>query len=536
MNVILNYVVNHIYKESGKSLKESLSVLDKMFEDKSIDENTLVKLNIDGRELSLKDFLLQRYNENMDNDIIDLLKKHTKIELGDRDAFLTLLNVLRSLKVEYILHKADESINYFLSLNIPAIKIVNYINNNYDKEYDEIKNEHPATFFNLILKSILNIQLFEKIMVNYLGVDNIRENLEKHISKEYLGLTFSNSTSVVNLCNAYPELRGIKVKSNKSFIQELILNSPDTINSLDLTNEEKKELIDLYFKEKIEVYNPVLSSDEMIFSRPEWYRTKCGTSDVLGSYVSSHAFMGVDSVFKRLDKKIQESGDLKKFILSRPHNLLLEYLLNDRNKISYKHLKKITKKFPELLERECHNGFLESKISGRIKDADFDLAIIKELPSNILLTSDPSVLAEWVDSVLFFDYSSHYNFEEINFFEGVKKLIIDSIKNNFEETNEDVSKVLLKIKLQEDIHRILKNAHSVIFENTIEFEIDKLIKSYSFSYKELKSMDAIDSLMINGYLANDYLMKMKTNEEKEMILSSINEDAQEDGLKSKKRI
>ena len=120
--------------------------------------------------------------------------------------------------------------------------------------------------------------------------------------------------------------------------------------------------------------------------------------------------------------------------------------------------------------------------------------------------------------------------------EGVKELIIASIKNNFEETNEDVSKVLLKIEMQKDIEKIFKNSHNVIFENTIEYEIKKIIKNYNLGYEDIKAMSAIDSLMINGYLENDYLIKMKTEEEKKLILSSINENAQEDDLKSKKRM
>lgn len=359
MSVVTSYVMNNIYRESGHGLLEALDVLQHLFDSGDVNQETIIERKIDGERISIKEMLFEKYAVYHNEDIINFLNKNgiTK-EAGEEESYLALLNLLKSLKNEYIEHIAEEKIKSFMSLNIHPEKIVSYLHSANNAESEK---NNPSLFFDLIINNSLNVYLFKVIFEDYLGFEHVRKPLEDFIITHVINLTFSSASKTIALCNSYPELREINVKSNRvngsdmSLLEKLIIESPDvTLQNMNLSESEKMRLVDFFYEKEIISQHilPKNSAINTIKMKKDWFSTclRDGKTDLV-SVLTSKSSQGVGVVLSEL-----KNTKLKQYLKERRENLLVEYLTNNDGRYVKAYLNKIEKHLPELLTRENKKG------------------------------------------------------------------------------------------------------------------------------------------------------------------------------------
>lgn len=546
MNIIANYVMNNIYRDVGSRLSESLQALQHLLDTKQVNADTVIERAIDAQQTTIREMLFEKYGSLFNDDIIDFLNKNniTK-ETSDEESYLALLNTLKSLKNEYIEHKAEEKIKAFMSLNMKPEKIVAYLHSESTKSTDkDVRNDfnRPEVFFNLMICSNLNTYLFKVIFEEYLGLENVKDLVKDFIIDKATILTFSSASNTIRLCNAYPELREINVKSHRvngkemSLLKKLMIESPDsTIKEIEVSESEKMRLVEFFYDEKIKSQSidslSKTSAIEVIKMKKDWFSTclKDGKTDLV-SVLTRESSQGVGFVLSEL-----KNPEMKQYLKEREENLLVEYLTNKDGRHVKTHLNKIEKHLPELLTRENKKGVIGLLLKGfgydQIKEKETDL--LKNYSSRVLMTSDAEELLKFANRKARILYTTQDYNAKIQY-DDVYKMVMLAVKENFEGRECEKSReAVKKLELQHQISHLFIMNNSTTFENGINKEIENTIEKSGLNANQLSGLLSVENLMINGYLDADYIVKKRAKEERDVLLNSLTPD---ESLKAKKRI
>jgi len=541
MNIIANYVMNNIYRDVGSRLSEGLQALQHLLDTNQVNPDTVIERAIDEQKITIRDMLFEKYGSGFNNEVIEFLNKNniTK-ETNDEESYIALLNTLKSLKGEYIEHKAQEKIKAFMSLNIKPEKIVSYLHSEFSHE--DMRNDfnRPEIFFNLMICSDLNTYLFKVIFEEYLGIENVKDLIKDFIVEKATTLTFSSVSNTIRLCNAYPEFRNINVKSHRingkdmSLLEKLIVDSPDlTIKEIEASESEKMRLVEFFYDEKIKSVEDLsgASAIEVIKMKKDWFSTclKDGKTDLVSvfTYRNSQDIGLVLSDLKNLE--------LKQYLKEREENLLVEYLANKSGRYVKTHLNKIEKHLPELLTRENKKGVIGLLLNGfgygQITEKETNF--LKNYPSKILMTSDPEELLRFANRKVCIEYNSQ-DYQKKKQYDEVSTMIMSAVKENFEGKDCGmVREAIAKLELQDKISRLFRMSYSTFLENGINKEIENTIEKSGLSANQLSEVLSLENLVLNGYLDKNYIDRKRTYEERDVLLNSI---ASDDDLKVKKRI
>jgi len=548
MNTIENYVMNNIYRDVGTRLSEGLHALQHLLDTKQVNPDTVIERAIDAQKITIREMLFEKYGSSFNDEIVVFLNKNniTK-ETSDEESYLALLNTLKSLKNEYIEHKAEERIKAFMSLNIKPEKIVAYLHSESTRSTDkDMRNDfnRPEVFLNLMLCSNLNTYLFKVIFEEYLGLENVKDLVKDFIIDKATILTFSSASNTIRLCNAYPELREINVKSHRvngkemSLLEKLMIESPDsTIKEIEVSESEKMRLVEFFYDEKIKSQSidslSKTSAIEVIKMKKDWFSTclKDGKTDLV-SVLTRESSQGVGFVLSEL-----KNPEMKQYLKEREENLLVEYLTNKDGRYVKTHLNKIEKHLPELLTRENKKGvigFLLKKEFGyydQITEKETDL--LKNYSSRVLMTSDAEELLQFANRKACVLYNTQDYTTKIQY-EVVYNMVMSAVKENFEGRECEKSReAVKKLELQHQISRLFIMNNSTTFENGINKEIENTIEKSGLNANQLSGLLSVENLMINGYLDADYIVKKRAKEERDVLLNSLTPD---ESLKAKKRI
>jgi len=546
MNIIANYVMNNIYRDVGTRLSESLQALQHLLDTKQVNADTVIERNIDAQKITIRDMLFEKYGSLFNDEIIDFLNKNniTK-ETSDEESYLALLNTLKSLKNEYIEHKAEEKIKAFMSLNMKPEKIVAYLHSESTRSTDkDVRNDfnRPEVFFNLMICSNLNTYLFKVIFEEYLGLENVKDLVKDFIIDKATILSFSSASNTIRLCNAYPEFREINVKSHRingkemSLLEKLMIESPgSTIKEMEISENEKMRLVELFYDEKIKSKSPdylsKTSAIEVIKMKKDWFSTclKDGKTDLV-SVLTRESSQGVGVVLSEL-----KNPELKKYLKEREENLLVEYLANKDGRYVKTHLNKIEKHLPELLMRENKKGVISFLLKGfgydQITEKETDL--LKNYSSRVLMSSDADELLNFANRKARILYPTQDYTAKIQY-DKVYNMVMLAVKENFEGRECEKSREAVeKLELQHQISRLFKMNISTTFENGINKEIENTIENSGLNANQLGELLSLENLIINGYLDADYIVKKRAKEERDVLLNSLTPD---ESLKAKKRI
>lgn len=534
----------------GQLMNEKLSVL---LEDKDFSYNSNkkaaslffhIKDELNSGFATLEENVTDRFGKIKIKNVLEklitesgILKARNVIEeytvdyenLTDRQAYIQLRSFLSDL---YDDNPANEEIkkrvDEFLAQKINPAKITNFLNN------DDQSDKHLKDIFLNMFAFENNIGLFDSLVVQYLGYENIKSFLINEIN-QFTKAPYFNSVSAFKLCQAFPFLKEIPiiidgVKSN--YYQNIFELYFSEISKLNI--QEKEEMLrmtDVFFKNHIESRN---DSDVMLrtyhipvlLCNKDWYKATCKNkkSDVISLMLKNDSS---DSTFLLAIAKNKGNNDeLKEYVHSREENLLIEYL-NETGLHSRMILyKKLLARFPLLQERKNKRGLLDSIMQRENfmvlekKHAKW----YKEMPVNLLLGEDSEHIFNLSVSMpsLKNDYRQmHSGYREI--YVELLELMINCLQDISVFQDENIEKAIQRFSLQKAMVEFIKTNEPSNHDEDI-IEVKKIIEDDKYgleSYNDFEEFVLIKNLSELGYLPDYYLKEKKSEYEKSYIESAV---------------
>lgn len=515
----MNKILNFIIKNTGShSYKEVFEIIDDLLINKQITLDTIIKKK-DQNEISLKDFIIEFYKENLfDVDVVNFINKYgININFDNEDSYLSLMKFLNKCLVSNK-DEIDSSWNNFKEKNPSGEGIVDYLNNwnlnNMDSFFQLIFENNPSNVA-FIFKEVIN---------NYLGFENIQNIFRSFISNK--SLFYPDLEGMINLLNENPYLINFRDKREKTVIENIFLKYPDKIlNNVEMNENTKKELIDLYFKRNFENQEPVIIKDisknpniETFLSKEDWFKTIYEGKDIVSELVKEEDKKGIIEIAFEKDDKF------KNYLLERKENLLIEYLSCNFN-FSLKGYAFLEKGLPSLLKRENNeHGVLDVLLNGSntifYKNNSF-LNLLGSLPYPMLLTSSSKNLLNWIDNIPFYNMSISplHNNAKKESFDKLFHLALTSLDNVFNKNmNIEVKEARDKLILQCKIKELFIMPTFEPFEKS---KIIELIENSDLSGRVLMDFKVIKNLVNEGYIDDNFIKMRISEEEKELINKEI---------------
>jgi len=448
MNLQLNIMLEEIIKE-----EEFLMIyINDLLEKDRITLNDNVEIN--NKQQSLKSILETRYKDN--KTASDILKKY-QIESVDNMTSKNAYSLFRGMLTDTFYagdnqNKVKTIIDKFLKSGVPSNKIVEYINS------EEFKNDKNNDCYQIIMNQRSSVYTFDEIVNKYLGLDNIKDSLINEIkSKPHA----NSNINVFKVCQKNPFLKDIKIHDDTfSFEYYLMIMSFDSIVDENLVNEEEiNKFVEYFFENKVKKPYPHMADYyfNIIRRKKGWFSTLCGDEDLISVMTRNFGgYYGEDqerkdlvgkryyisdgdeniSIITQALKDKKEFPDLKKYLLNRNKNIIIEYIANNYPK--KKHYDVLIKKLPELLEKEAEHGVLDTIISQNnfiqyINSKQMDY-FTYHLPVNLLWSSD---IKNIIDSVNKIPSINEIEWEYKELFKEFIKVLLNSIKKLESTKNAD---------------------------------------------------------------------------------------------------
>lgn len=450
MNVHLNVVLEQMGMDEASCIAYIHSLLKEG--EIVIDE----EIEVYNKKYTLKTFMEQKYSTNKKAQ--NLLRKYAinNSEVSDKMAYSILRSLLTSIFYEEEITKIDIAIQHFLDRNIPAEKIVNYI---YSDEFKESQNND---IYQYIINSFNSVYIFDKVIKNYLGFDNIRDSLFLEISERHY---FLNNINAFKVCLANPILKNIQLPF-EDYYHALFHSSFDLIRDEKLVDEQEiKHFVNYFFKNHVNKQNPYfcLNDKGIILSRKEWFKEMCGEEDIIsvlarmtnGVYgeeeqradLRGKRFFirggqdNIEIIVEALKDK-KNSIELKSYLNNRKPNLLVEYLSNGRG-IKKKFYDLLSKKLPELAIKDNEQGLLDNIITYKYFIEYIEsknIPLFNSLPLSLLLSHNDKKIIEAVEKM---PALKQINYEYDNLYLNFS----DLLKQKIQKRNKDSAELKKAIEL-----------------------------------------------------------------------------------------
>lgn len=551
MDSMFGLIIGELFKADKSSVIEYIR---SSLEEGEINlEQTIL---FENKNITIKDFLRKQKSPEDSEGIESLITKYNLKGKNDRmEAYYALSNVLYDISREegISLDKVKEKVEGFLLRKIDPKLISDYINTYYATPP---KRDFASKDF---LLSILNhphsVYLFEEIVIKYLGFEKIKGALDKDILIQgYLYCTIN----IFNVVRKYDFLKEIDLNGGDNLYKHICLLKFDELVDKNLLNEmEQKEIVDHYFKTKVEVSEPSVSDNDgvLIYQKENWFSVKSGQEDLISILAStSHVVNGqrgflscstnlIEIILQALKNK-KKSQPLSNYILSREENLLVEYLVNGSAYFRKKHYDNLVKKFPALLQRQSSHGLLDTLMSREnfiLYLEKKTIALYKELPVNILLGSDTKRILELAYCMpgIKGNLKDFYFGEKINFYSDVLELVVNAT-NNFPDADENIKKAHdLFVVHQKIVDFMIKNdVYYAISSEKINQQIAEILNDKDNGlneYEEYQKFGLIEVLISMNKLNKDY-MKFKYLEKEKVMLLEETKNAEVSLSDNKKRI
>lgn len=518
--IILDYIVDNINRNKNKeALNNDVLLLEAMVENNKIEDDYTILLKDSNEKIDLREFLEKIYKETSNKKIMDILSSNKLAgKTSNNFSYLLLMDKIEELKEELDEEKIKKVLDDFFT-GSKNKKIANYL-----------VEDGETKLFSLLLKYILTsskgLFLFKTLFFDFLKIE--KSYIENYISNNFKLLDIENGKeTLIDLCNEYSFLRKVELKNKKrkdisiSFIELFVSENPDIINTLKIDEEEKNSLVDFYFKEKVEVKRAYFYEyHDILKMKKDWFKKKGGNRDLI-SILMQNKDLNIELFINDIEKNI----DLKKYLIERKENVIIEYIMNAK-KIKKSMYNKLKKNLPELIERGNKIGILNYPSNYFFYSDNFDF--IKDLPSQILMTNNDQELWKWATTENLVYFRCNENDRK-----KLSVLFYNSIKKNFKDRETQLFEDAFNIVRMQDL------LYSSCYDTRIvdQSELMWLMKQSKVSAEKLESVKAIQSLLSEGKLKEETLLKFKIQEEKN-ILSEIIVKKEENEVikKDKKRI
>lgn len=541
MSKILDYVVNNMNVNNNK--QQELEVIDELLEKGVIFLNDPVK---QGQKIeNLSEFLVSlSVRDPLNKKLNELLDKYNiEKTLTGKQQYESLIHFLNSYSPggEILENAWDEySDKHPVSEDMIAV-LKSYTDGRYESEkilsaiFERVRNSDDSVF------------LFNKIICEYIGLNTAEFFIKDYLDKKVDTLAEKYSSQLIAIVSFIPQIKKYKMKDGESLGIKFFKSHPDMYMESITDENERKELTDWYYAENFEKNNPDVKcigngkgNVSILLNRSDWFATRCGDDDIISFIIANENQKEV--LMSGLRKK---NSGLKEYLKNREKNVLVEYLSKSNEEALIGEYKTLSKKLPELIEREGNiDGVLDSLINGEpdvlLYKSEKFFTLLKSLPSAILLSSSSEKLLDWANSSYFYkmhrsDYDINKN-KQYDLLFNLTLLALDKLfpkDANLKCCDPQVQEVRDKLCLQRNI-RALNNMNYNGPPKTEE-NIAK-IESSGLSVSSLKEMELIQILVNKEIVPADYLQERIVREEKELLNNSLGKLSQNDSLKAKKRI
>jgi len=402
------------------------------------------ELLIHNKEYTLKAFMEQKYSTN--KKAKNILSKYDidYNNINEKMSYSLLRSTLTNMFYEEDITKIKTTLEHFLNKKIPPKKIVDYINS------EKFKESQINDIYQCIMNSVNSVYIFNEIIHNYLGFDNIKESLLNEILNTHY---FLNSVNAFKVCLANPILKDIQL-THESYYHALFHNSFDIIKKEKLVNEQEIEnFVNYFFTTRVNKQFPYfcLHDKNIILSRKEWFKEKCGDEDIISvlarlangfyseqekradlrgkRFFINDAQNNIEILMDELKNK-KSSGELKSYLNHRNRNLLVEYLANGRG-IKKKIYDTLIKKLPELFIKDNEHGLLDSILTDHyfIHYLEYkNIIFFNSLPLSLLLSNNDERILKTVEKMP--------ALEKIDYqYQDLYLSFADLLKNSVQELN-----------------------------------------------------------------------------------------------------
>lgn len=458
-----------------------------------------------------------------------------------------LMRILIDIK-DIPFEKVKQKISLFINNAISSQILVDYM---YKLFSHNISDHSVGNIFPLMFESPHNDYLFDAIINNYLGLENIKELLVNNISEEFYEYI---NFETFKITQKHDFLKNAKLKygyPQQTFYDFLAIEFFDEIKENNLLNSaEIKEIVENFFRTRVEDSNGTSIAKKyqyLIYEKNDWFKAKRSERDIISVLISCGVkrfnnvktiSAGVDeSVFILTDylKKYDKSGALHNYISNREENIIIEYMAKQEPFIDKETFNFLAEKFPDLLKAKSEKGILDIVFSefdfmdGR--DAVF-LDICRELPLNLLFSSDSKNILNLSKKMPAMKEVFNLSYKSMSFYIEALEIAYDKLIKN---KNKDIQEACKFLNLQREVISYIKQYKkcppSEMSVNIKEIIEDK--KSGLSKYKDLKEFVLIESLIEKGCFPEDYLHVKCAEEEKDILNKNIHVV---DNKKSKKRI
>lgn len=547
MNILANYVMNLLYEENGKEdLIKHLNILQYLFDRGDVDKDTEVERSYDGIKFTIKSMLLDKCNGDFYDEIVSFLKNNKMVtESSEKESYIALLNTIKNINYNDCEEEIKEKIETFLNLNIEPEKIVSYMQANDNNTKNRDLKDRSKNFFDTILSKKGYVYIFKSITRDYLSFEDIKDALEKYLiddinmyqSNFRVRFTHGKVSKIIELCNVYPDLRQLNLNRSRSKYNAETLENflmryfPDFVyEKMENTENDRERLVNYYYERGPQ--NDYFSNVPVktITSRKDWFSTclKDEKKDMV-SLFSSGSSSGIEFILYQI-----KNEEFKNYLIKRKANLIVEFISNNPEKYLNLYLENLKKDVPELLNRENELGVFNLIFKNkqtRSMNPKY-LNIIRDFPSVILMTSDEEELLNFANNNHFVD---PINMKEMHKedYKVIYNMIISSIRENFKGRFTDkVEESLLKLKIKYDISTLIDSNFRADVKDSVE-EIEKIFDDSGLSLNKIEQMESLKTLLSNGKISEDYIVRKKAYEEKNLLLSSVNSV---DIMKIRKRV
>lgn len=434
--------LNAILEEMGRDETFCISYIHSLLKEGSVtlEEDVLIH----NKKYTLKSFMQQKYSTN--KKAKNILSKYAidYNNLNEKTSYSLLKSMLANIFYEEDIAKVKISIEHFLNKKIPAQKIIDYI---YSTEFK--KSEHND-IYQCIMNSAHSVHIFDEIIHNYLGFDNIKDSLFSEISERHY---FLNNIYAFKVCLANPILKNIQL-TYENYYYALFHSSFKLIKDEKLVDEQEIEnFVNYFFKNHVNKQQPYfcLNDKSIILSRKEWFKEICGDEDIISvlarmacgvysqeekradlrgkRFFTNHGTDNIEIVVEALKNK-KDSVELKSYLYNREKNLLVEYLSNGRG-IKKKFYESLMKKLPELLIKDNKQGLLDSIISYQYFVEYLEnknILLFNSLPLSLLLSNNNERILKAVEQMP--------ALEKIDYqYQDLYLSFVDLLKNSVQELN-----------------------------------------------------------------------------------------------------
>lgn len=509
-DIMLSYVIENMRGNEGYALYRDLSMLRSMIKNYNIDGDYILSYKGLPGKVSLRDFLENKYKECHDEKIIDLLSRFKFGEkITEEGSYIFFCNKLREIKDESDECEISDILDNFVTEGVIIENISNYIKKDKGSEF-------AINLLDYIFKSPKSSFLFKKIFFEFL-------NLDKHEIGNYISYNFkklgneSYAKGVTDICFENPFFKKIVSKDfDASFIEFYISENPYLINDFNLEKQEKTGVVDFYFKNKIEMAGETNPKEyhDILKMKKDWFKVKSENKDLVSMLMEN----------KKLDirlfiEDVKKDSSLRDYLIERDENVIIEYLAHT-NIIKSSVYNKLKKILPELIKRKNKKGLLNYPIGGLFSGGEKS-KFIKDLPSNLLMTSDEKELWLWSYAKNFIHYRSYEK-------EMAEEVILGSVDENFSDNNSELFKEALSIiKMQFNIGNIYTND---IYCPIYQEKLFKALHDCDVSIVKLEALEGIQRLISENKLKKETLIKLRAEDKKGELSKDLNDEVSEKSI------